>query len=442
MTTSPRIGLVLLVAGATAAHADSLATYSVDYVVRIGRRDPTHAQVRWLLAGIDEIRSFRLVFRDERFTDVKGTGTLERDGRTVRWTPGRPYAHLRYTLTLARRRPPGPHFDSWADRDWIATRALHLFPEIHVDFHSGADAARSRARLLFRVPRGWRVAAAQEPADGGGFVVREPGKRFDRPRGWFLLGRIVRHRRTIGGMDVTVATAPGSALDVRALFRLYARTVPLLAGVLGPPPARLLVVSAPDPMWHGGLSGEDSFFVNGHIPLRSADKTSTYLHELFHVWQPFRPGPDGRWIAEGLAEYYSLALPYRAGRLTERRFARGIALFRRYGRWDVDLSRTRDPAVLNNSAPLVLHWIDMEIRRLTNDRHSLDDAVRTLARDGGALTTASFLRAVNRAVGHDLTPLFRRHVRRGEPPPAIPRAERRLGTNHFARDRALTVPRA
>jgi predicted metalloprotease with PDZ domain len=413
----PALAVVLAIAAGLAG-AEGLPTYSVDYVVRIVPGDPAHADVRWLLAGIDEIRSFRLVFRDDRFTDVSGTGRLEWHGRTLRWTPGAPYAHLRYRVAVPRRRPPGPHFDSWAEGDWIATRALHLFPEINVDFRSGAEAAKSRARLVFRLPRGWKAASAQLPAEGGGFMVREPDKQFDRPRGWFLLGHIARHRRTVAGMEITVATAPGSALDVRALFRLYTRTVPLLAKLLGPPPPRLLIVSAPDPMWRGGLSGEDSFFVNGHIPLRSPDKTSTYLHELFHVWQPFRAGRDGRWVTEGLAEYYSLALPHRAGRLSERSFRRGIALFRRYGRWDVDLSRTREPAALNNSAPLVMEWIDREIRRLSGGQRSLDDAVRLLAAEGGAVTTASFLRAANRAAGRDLTPLFRRHVRRGEPPPA------------------------
>jgi predicted metalloprotease with PDZ domain len=193
--------------------------------------------------------------------------------------------------------------------------------------------------------------------------------------------------------------------------------MPVLADLLGPPPPRLLVVSAPDPMWHGGLSGEDSFFVNGRIPLRSPDKTSSYLHELFHVWQPFRPGPDGHWIAEGLAEYYSLALPFRTGRLSPRAFARGLELFGRHGRWDVDLSRTDSPEALNNSAPLVMHWIDHEIRRTTDGQRSLDDAVRLLARAQTRLTTASFLSAVNRASGRDFTALFRRQVYRGIRPP-------------------------
>jgi len=409
--------VLLALAGDAGAVAEPAPTFSVDYIVHISRRDPTKAHVRWLLSGIDEIRSFRLVFRDDRAAGVSGTGRLAWRGRTLMWTPGGPYAHLRYTVAIDNRRPPGSHFDSHATADWVATRALYLFPEINVTFREGTEHARSRARLIFRLPGGWRAATPLEPLEGDDtFRVEEPGKRFDRPRGWFLLGKIIRDRRRIAGMDVTVATVPGSGLDGRRLLRMYARTVPHLVDVLGRPPDRLLIVSAPDPMWHGGLSGEDSFFVNGHIPLRSADKTSTYLHELFHVWQPFRPASDARWVAEGLAEYYSLVLQQRAGRLSDTSFARGIALFGRYGRWGVDLTRTHEAAALNNSAPLVMHRLDREIRRASEGRRSLDDAVRQLAHDGGRITTAGFLRVVNRVAGNDLTALFTRHVTRGEMP--------------------------
>jgi predicted metalloprotease with PDZ domain len=215
---------------------------------------------------------------------------------------------------------------------------------------------------------------------------------------------------------MTIATAPGSTLDVQRLLAVYERTVPELALLLGTPPPRLLVVSAPDPMWRGGLSGEDSFFVNGRIPVRSPDRTSTYLHELFHVWQPFRAAPDAHWISEGLAEYYSLVLQHRAGRLSSAGLARGLDLFGRYGRWHVDLARSDDPTVLNNSAPYVLHWLDQELRRTSDGRRSLDDVVRLLAREQRVVTTASFLRALNRTAGRDLRAAFRRHVHRGRKP--------------------------
>src|SRR2546427_2618800 len=63
----------------------------------------------------------------------------------------------------------------------------------------------------------------RSPLEENVFAVDEPGKRFDRPRGWFLLGRIARHRRRIGGMEVTVASAPGSGLDARRLDRKSTR---------------------------------------------------------------------------------------------------------------------------------------------------------------------------------------------------------------------------
>jgi hypothetical protein len=411
-------GLALLLAAAAPAAPGERPTFSVDYVVRLSRREPRRARVRWLLAGIEEIRRFRLVFRDNRITEVTGTGTLAWRGRTLIWTPGGPYAHLRYTVDVDHARPPGRGHDSWAAPDWVATRALHLFPETNVVFRSGADGARSRARLLFRLPRGWRSAAAQAPLGDDTYALDEPKTRFDRPRGWFLLGRIGIHRHAVAGTELTIAVAPGSRLDVGRLLALYGRTLPLLETLLGPPPPRLLLVSAPDPMWRGGLSGEDSFLVHGRIPVRSSDRTSSYLHELFHVWQPFQPADDARWVAEGLAEYYSLALQRRAGRLSERGFARGIALFARHGRWHVDLTRSQAAPALNNSAPLVMHALDRAIRRATGDRRSLDDAVRALAHGGGTVTTARFLGAVNGAGGRDFTRFFRRHVYRGEPPSA------------------------
>lgn len=414
--------LVLLALGAATA-ADPPAdesprtTFSVDYVVTIRRGDPHHAEIRWRLSGIDEITHFRLVFRDARASGVTGTGRLAWQGRTLQWTPGGPYAHLAYRIALDRKRPGSSRYDSYASDTWVATRARHLFPEMNVTFRPGAQRAKSRARLTFKLPAPWRSVAIGERLGPHRFAVMEPGKRLDRPRGWFLLGDVDVHERAIAGATVTVARAPGSGLDPDQLFRLYERTLPLLVPVLGPPPPTILLVSAPDPMWRGGISGEDSFFVNGRIPLRSADATSTYLHELFHVWAPLRPGEDGHWISEGLAEYYSLALQRRADLLSADRFDRGIARFARQGHWGGDLSRNHDAAALYNSGPFVFHWLDREIARATGGKQSLDDAVRRLAHDGAELRTASLLRAVNRVAGRDFTPLFRRYVFRGQQPP-------------------------
>jgi hypothetical protein len=412
------LGVVLAGAWlATAAEAPR-PTFSVDYLVRISKQTPNRAKVRWELAGIDEIDALRLGFRDERAHGVRGTGRLDWQGRTLTWRPGQPYAHLEYEVTIDRHRPPGgPHYDSFAGDGWILTRALALFPSIAVEWKPEARHATSRARLLFRLPQGWKSATIGERLGDDVFEVAQANARFDRPRGWIALGDLQLADRRIGGTTVT--------LDVPAVVRLWEQTLPLLAEVLGPPPPRLLVVSAPDPMWRGGISGERSFYVHADTPFRSRDATSTWLHELFHTWQPFRPKADGRWIAEGLAEYYTLVLQRRAGELSAAGFARGVRSFVHNGLWEIDLSRSHAAAALNNSAPAVMYALDREIARLTAGRRTLDDAVRQLADGGGALTTATFLRAITRTAGKDLTPFFRRHVFRGLPPglddrPALP----------------------
>lgn len=411
-------GLLLALAGLARAGDDGPPTFRVDWIVRIAPDDPAHAHVRWLFAGIDEIERFRVTFRDARARDVHASGRLERHGATVTWTPGAPYAHFEYTVAIDRHRPAsGPRFDSRAEPGWVATRARHLFPEIDVTFRPGVEHARSQARLLFELPPGWRSVAAGRPLGEHVFAVEEPTKRLDRPRGWFLLGDVTVTQRRLAGSDVVVAAAPGSQLDVPRLFRFWDATLPLLVPLFGPPPPRLLLVSAPDPMWRGGISGEDSFYVNGRIPIRSPDATSTYLHELVHVWQPFRPGPDGRWISEGLAEYTSLLVQYRASLLDDARFRDGLQRFAEEAVWGEDLTRTTAPRVLNDAAPLVLAALDLEIRRGSGGRHGLDDVVRALAASPAPLTTAALLRESNRASGLDLGEFFRRHVFHGGAPP-------------------------
>ena len=158
--------------------------------------------------------------------------------------------------------------------------------------------------------------------------------------------------------------------------------------------------------------------MNGRLPIRSHDHTSTFLHELVHVWQPFRPAGDGRWISEGIAEYYSLLIQRRAGLLSAAGFARGIELFARHGRWDLDLSRTHEAAGAQQQRPAR----PLLARRRDRPRHrgpevAGRDVVRGLAAEGGDLTTASFLRAINRTAGKDFTPQFRRYVFRGKRPP-------------------------
>jgi len=411
---SPLVALLCL--GAAAAPAKE--SFSIDYIVTISSKNPALARVRWELAGIEEVQELRLQFPAERLDHFQGTGTLEPIAGGLRWIPHGPYAHLTYRAKINHVRGERQRYDSYATSSWVVTRAREIFPRIAIDCAArSGEEPKSRARLIFRLPRGWHSAAPLPRLAPDTYRLSEPGKILDRPRGWFVLGTFALDRQEIAGIMIQVARLPASALSPAELFRFLEPTLPALKKLLRAEPETLLLISAPDPMWHGGISGEHSLYMHANRPLRTPDKTSPYLHELFHVLQPYKPGPDADWIEEGLAEFYSLELQRRAGLLSAAAYSRALGYFERYGRWNVDLTQQQDNAATNNSAPLVMYALDQHIQRLTAGKKRLDDVVTSLAKEGGIVDTARFRREVTAVCGKALSRFFERHVLHGLPPP-------------------------
>jgi hypothetical protein len=392
------------------------ATFSIDYIVTISAKAPAVAHVRWELAGIDEVKALRLRFPADRIKRVHGSGKFHPFDGGLLWEPGGPYAHLTYRVKINHVRGQHGRFDSYATRNWVLSRAHDLFPRINIRCYPGAPRAKSRARLIFRLPRGWHSAAALPAVGPDTYRLDEPGKILDRPRGWFALGKCMIDRQEIAEIMVQLARMPGSTVQPSDLFRFLTTTLPALKKLLLAGPETLLLVSAPDPMWHGGLSGDHSFYMHAGRPLRTPDKTSPWLHEMFHVLQPYKPAPDADWIEEGLAEFYSLELQRRAGLVDDAAYARALGYFERFGLWNVDLTQQQDNAATNNSAPLVMYALDQRIQHATAGKRRLDDVVTQLAKEGGQVNTARFLSTVNLVSGNNFTKFFDRHVTHGTPP--------------------------
>jgi hypothetical protein len=409
------VASLLLTLSAPAARAKE--TFSIDYIVTISAQHPHMASVRWELSGIEEVKHLRLQFAADRLDRFQGTGTLEPVRGGLRWVPGGPYAHLTYRANIDHVRGQHQRYDSYAGPDWIVTRARDLFPRIAIECEPGREAGvKSRARLIFRLPNGWHSTAALAPLGANTYRLNEPGKILDRPRGWFALGKMTVDHQEIAGTMVQVARAPGASLPAQAVFHFLDSTLPALKKLLNAAPETVLMVSAPDPMWHGGISGYQSFFIHAARPLRTPDKTSPYLHELFHVLQPYKPAADADWIEEGLAEFYSLELQRRAGLIDTAAYRRALGYFERYGLWNVDLTRQQDNAATNNSAPLVMYALDQRIQHATAGKARLDDVVTRLATRGGEVDTDRFRRVVNAVSGKQFTKFFDRHVVQGIAP--------------------------
>lgn len=409
------VALLMLALSPPAARAKE--TFSIDYIVNVSERHRRTVDVRWELSGIEEVKQLRLRFPASRLDHFRGTGRLETIPGGLRWTPGGPYAHLTYRARIDHVRGQHERYDSYAGTDWIVTRARDLFPRIALEYESArGEAVKSRARLIFRLPRDWHSAAALSALAPNSYRLNEPGKVLDRPRGWFALGKFAFDHQEIAGTMVQVARAPGSTLQPAELFRFLDGTLPALKRLLNAAPETVLMVTAPDPMWHGGISGDNSFFIHAGRPLRTPDKTSPYLHELFHVLQPYKPASDADWIEEGLAEFYSLELQRRVGLVDAAAYARALGYFERYGLWNVNLTQQQDNAATNNSAPLVMYALDQRIQHATAGKARLDDVVARLATRGGTVDTEHFRQTVNAVTGKTFSKFFERHVVQGIAP--------------------------
>jgi hypothetical protein len=164
-------------------------------------------------------------------------------------------------------------------------------------------------------------------------------------------------------------------------------------------PQRVLVVSAGDPMWRGGLSGPNSLYVHADRPLLSENGSSTLLHEMVHVATGIKAEKGGDWIVEGIAEYYSLKLMWRSGTLTDKRYKDS---FRKYEKWGLDAERldvdvARGPVTAR--AVGIMRKLDREIHRKTRRQKSLDDVVRLLVAARQKVNTDRLRQAVADVMG-------------------------------------------
>jgi hypothetical protein len=309
--------------------------------------------------------------RHDRFT---GDGAIEASGEYVTWTPPETGGRLTFQAAVSNRRPNG-RFDARMTEDWAIFRGDDLFPPARTDQHDDAEAD---ATLHVRLPEGWSFVAPYREIKDNVYEIEHEHRSFDRPTGWMAAGHLGVRRERIAGVNVVVAGPMNQGVRRLDMLALLNWNLPRLRRLVPDMPDRLLIVSAGDPMWRGGLSGPNSLFLHADRPLLSENGSSTLVHELVHVATRLEGEKGGDWIVEGIAEYYSLKLLWRSGTLTDRRYK---ATFRKYeawaeqaGRLDVDVAR----GPVTARAVGIMRTLDREIYRKTDHEHSLDDVVRLL----------------------------------------------------------------
>jgi hypothetical protein len=208
--------LLLLVAGGALAQEERI--YQVDYSARIL---PTERAARVSVRVTDPdglLREIRWRIDPERHREFEGDGSIEVDGDTVRWIPGAGVQTLRYVFRIDHLRDE-LSYDARCAESWAVFRGDDLVPPARVRTAAGA---RSESRLRLRVPEGWSSVTPYEAAGDGSLMIDHPHRRFDRPTGWFVAGRLGVVRETVAGSRVAIAGPVGQRLrrlDILALLR-------------------------------------------------------------------------------------------------------------------------------------------------------------------------------------------------------------------------------
>jgi hypothetical protein len=350
-------------------------SYALDYRVEV---DPARGEAQVVIATrpVDgRLVRMRIQLDPARYSRVRGDGSLRREGDRWTWEPPREGGTFGYRVRIDRRRGSGG-YDARITQDWALLRGDHLVPPLQATVTRGAD---SSARMRLVLPEGW---SAETPylrsRDGKSFVIVDPERRMDRPKGWMVLGRIGVRRDTVAGMRVAVAAPRGHDARRNDLLAFITALGPELRDAFGTLPPRLLLVVAGDPMWRGGLSGTSSLYLHADRPLISGNGSSTPAHELVHVVTRLHAAEGDDWIVEGIAEYYSIELPRRAGLTSDRRAERSLEWMRRHGDGVRRLHGDRASGPLTARAVTLFEALDKEIRQASEGQRDLDDVVRRL----------------------------------------------------------------
>ncbi|WP_020209313.1 hypothetical protein [Gilvimarinus chinensis] len=359
----------------SAALAD---TYSLQYKVDL-TRDTEHAYVSVVIPDAASVREIDFNLDKDFHSDVKANGDLELEDGRARWQPPQKDAELTLKVKLNHKRR-GDGYDSIREQDFAIFRGDDLIPPASVRTDKGVE---SKASLNFTLPEHWTsVNSGWLKTEAATFDINDPERNFDRPTGWFIAGKLGTRRERMQDTHLAISAPLGNAvkrMDVLSFVLLNWNTI---KEVVGETPEKILLVSAGDPMWRGGLSGPNSLFLHADRPMVSENGTSTLLHELFHTITSISGKDEDDWIAEGLAEYYSFDILHRAGGMTDER--RTLVT-----EWLADWSKDVTTLYARSSsgertarAALLFDELDDEIKVHSDGKKSLDDAVKAMIQVG------------------------------------------------------------
>ncbi len=345
--------------------------------------------------GAAALRELKIRVHPERHSSFQADGELVVDGTQVTWRPPAAGGSLRYVARIDHRRDDNG-YDARITDDWALFRGGDIFPPAATRTLKGAQ---SRSRLVLELPDGWSAVTPYREGSDNVFAVSHPDRRFDRPTGWMLVGRLGVRRDTIADTRVAVAAPRGQGMRRMDILAMLRWNLPVIREAFPTMDSRLTVIGARDGMWRGGLSGPGSLYLHADRPLISENGTSTLLHEVVHVAMGVRGAGHDDWVVEGLAEFFAIEAMARSGTLGPERVKRTYASLRRWGDDVDDLFGASANGAVTARATVLMAALDAELARLSEGKLRLDDVVRAVVASDARYTYASLCARSRELVG-------------------------------------------
>ena len=281
--------------------------------------------------------------------------------------------------------------------------------------------------LCVDVPDNWRVSTSWQRigSQGHRFAVTDEN---DLMSAYLLLG--THSERMVKSNEAEIVLAMGGCF--KASMDEVQRTVGSLlqaySGVFaGTPQNRMLFIANSDEKHHGGGVSGSSISVLMGGSLDETDRSfwvPLIAHEVCHIWNGKTIGFKWQeyWFSEGFTEYYSRIVCTRLGLTSEDDFLRDLER-----KWELYLSRQDDISIreagenkssnhelVYEGGSLVAAALDLQIRKRTHSRRSLDDVMKQMYQEfgltGTEYTMNDVIRIVSQIADEDLEPFFRKYV--------------------------------
>lgn len=315
--------------------------------------------------------------------------------------------------------PPGRDEAPYLQKDCIFCPGYALFVVGEV----------SDIELCVNVPNNWHISTPWHRIGDKGhrFVIAD---QDDLMYAYMVLGTHSEKVAKSDEAEIVLAIGSGfktAAIEIQSTVESLLRAYSRVFG--GTPESRMLFVANPyggKGETRGGVSGRSiSVLIGGLLEKTRKDLwVPLVAHEICHIWigTTIKFDEQEYWFTEGFTDYYSEIVSVRLGLLSEIDFLKNLghaceSYLSQVGgisMRDAGADKFANVGLVYYGGGLVASVLDVKIRKLTQNRKSLDDVMKQMYREFGvideACTMNDVIRVVTDVAGKDFKPFFDKYV--------------------------------